>query len=54
MKVLFLIVALVLSFRFVMDAQYIGTRETNWKWLIRTTFDAVLLIAFAILEKGRW
>lgn len=54
MKVLFIIVALILSVRFVIDAQYVGTRKNNWKWFIKTTIDTFLLIAFAILEKGRW
>jgi len=54
MKVLFILVALVLNFRFVIDAQYVGTHKNNWKWFIKTTIDAFLIIALAFLEKGRW
>ena len=55
MKVLFILVAVILSFRFVSNAMLMTTtKKDNWRWVVRTTFDAFLIIAFAILEKGRW
>ena len=53
MKALFIIVAIILCARFVYNFQRINQVD-GWKWFIKTAIDAFLIIAFAILEKGRW
>lgn len=59
MKALFIIVAIILSFRFTYHLTRIATADIkgeygDWKTFIATLTDGVLIIAFAILEKGRW
>lgn len=59
MKVLFIMVAFALSIRFVYHASRVGIADVkgeigDWKVFIATIIDAFLIIAFAILEKGRW
>lgn len=59
MRALFIMVAFVLSVRFVYHASRIGIADLkseigDWKTFIAAIVDAFLIIAFAILEKGRW
>ena len=59
MKTLFIIVAIILSFRFAYHLACIGAADIkgeygDWKTFIAALTDAFLIIAFAILEKGRW
>lgn len=53
MRVLVLLFCVVLTARFVYNLQRITNRD-GWKWFIKTMLDAFLIIAFAIIEKGRW
>ena len=53
MKLLMILFCCVLAGRMVYNFQRINTRNGG-KWLIPATIDAAMIIAFAILEKGRW
>ena len=59
MKTLFIIVAIILSFRFVYHLTPVASADIkgeygDLKMFIAALTDAFLIIAFAILEKGRW
>lgn len=59
MKALFIMVAFALSVRFVYHVSRIGIADIkseigDWKVCVAALVDAFLIIAFAILEKGRW
>ena len=53
MRALVFLFCIILSVRFVYHLQRINCRE-GWKWLIEASFDAFMIIVFAIIEKGRW
>ena len=53
MKFLMIVFCFILVTRFVYNFQRINCRD-GWKWFIKSTIDAFLIIAFAILERGRW
>lgn len=58
MKVLFIMVAIILSFRLVYHLMRVASADIKGEYgvnmFIAAIADAFLIIAFAILEKGRW
>lgn len=53
MKIIMLIFCVLLVAGFVYDVSRINPRD-NGKALTRAAIDAAMIIAFAILERGRW
>ncbi len=53
MRILVFVMCAVLSGMFIYDFRQVNTRN-GWKSLIRVSIDAFLIIAFAIIEGGRW
>ena len=53
MKILMLIFCVLLTAGFVYDISRVNVHD-NGKALTRAAIDAAMIIAFAILERGRW
>lgn len=53
MRAIMFAMCIVMVARFVYNIQRV-TNADGWKWFIKSSFDAFLIIGFAILEKGRW
>ena len=53
MRALVFMFCIILCVRFVYHVQRVNQVD-GWKWFIETSFDAFLIIVFAIIEKGRW
>lgn len=53
MKILVFAFCIALSAEFIYDFKKVNTTN-GWAALGRVFFDACLIIAFAIIERGRW
>ena len=54
MKIFVFAVCILLVCLFLYDFQKVNRKDGGWKAFIRVAFDAFVIIAFAIIEKGRW